>query len=64
MTKEAESHESGDDCSVHDAAFWARIERLHAEADHDVRNGRVRPVTDEFMAELRALVTRPPGAGG
>lgn len=40
------------------------MEQLHAEADHDVRNGRVRPVTDEFMAELRALVTRPPGAGG
>lgn len=40
-------------------AFWERIERLDAEADDDVRNGRVRPVTDEFVAEFRAIVTRP-----
>jgi hypothetical protein len=39
-------------------AFWARIERLDAGADDDVRNGRVRPVTDAFIAELRARVTR------
>lgn len=40
-------------------AFWARIERLHHEADEDIRQGRVRPVTDEFIAELRKIVTRP-----
>jgi hypothetical protein len=64
VTEESQPHECGDECSVHDAAFWARIERLNAEADDDVRNGRVRPVTDEFIAELRAIVTRSPSAGG
>ena len=38
--------------------FWERVEQENAEADEDVEAGRHRPVTDTFISELRAIVTR------
>ena len=40
-------------------SFWERIERLDAGAEADVRTSRYRPVTDEFVDRLKAIVSRP-----
>ncbi|MGE0599892.1 MAG: type II toxin-antitoxin system ParD family antitoxin [Dehalococcoidia bacterium] len=40
-------------------ALWQRVEREDAEADDDLRAGRYRPVSDEFVEQLRSIVTRP-----
>jgi Arc/MetJ-type ribon-helix-helix transcriptional regulator len=44
----------------HHEIDWDEVQRLHDEADDDVANGRTKPVTEEFLQELRELVTRPP----
>lgn len=42
-----------------DEIDWDEVQRLHDQAADDVHNGRTRPVTEEFLQQLRDLVTRP-----
>ena len=37
---------------------WDLVEEHDREADDDIAAGRVRDLTPEFIAELRAIVTR------
>ena len=39
--------------------FWQYVEAENEKAEADIQAGRYRPVSEEFLAELRSLVTRP-----
>lgn len=41
----------------HDKTWWGRLAELDAEADEDLRFGRVRPFDEGFFERLRARVS-------